>query len=211
MFDCQFLSKEIEKHLSGKRLEHSLSVRDECEKLADMFGVTGEDRARLTAAAVLHDITKEKKGKEQISLLGELGIECTPEQLASPKTLHAVSGAAFALREYPDQIDGECALMIRSHTTGRAGMTLGEKLLYLADFIEPTRQWDDCRKLRKDFYSGAKKCAGKAQLLAHLDNIMIESYDMTISELISSGGVIASETIASRNSLIIARDSMNEI
>ena len=135
----------------------------------------------------------------------------TPEQLASPKTLHAISGAAFALKEYPDQIDAECARLIRSHTTGRVGMTLCEKLLYLADYIEPLRTWDDCRKLRKDFYSGARKCSGTGQLMRHLDDIIIESYDMTISELISSGGVIASETVASRNDLIIARNSQNEL
>ena len=211
MFDWKYLSKELEKHLSGKRLEHSLSVRDECAKLADMFGVTGEDRERLLTAAVLHDVTKEKKGKDQLALLEELGVECTPEQLASPKTLHAISGAAFALREYPDQTDEICARMIRSHTTGRPGMTLCEKLLYLADYIEPLRQWDDCRKLRKDFYSGAKKCENVEELCRHLDKILIESFDMTVTELISSGGVIAPETIASRNALIITRESVNEL
>lgn len=211
MFDTDYLSKEIEKHLTGKRLEHSLSVKDECEALADMFGVAGEDRLRLLSAAVLHDITKEIKGKAQPELLRALGVEVTPEQLASPKTLHAISGAAFALKEYPDQIDAECARLIRSHTTGRVGMTLCEKLLYLADYIEPLRTWDDCRKLRKDFYSGARKCSGTGQLMRHLDDIIIESYDMTISELISSGGVIASETVASRNDLIIARNSQNEL
>ena len=207
MFDVGYLSEEIKKFLSGKRLEHSLSVRDECAALAGMFGVTGEDRLRLLSAAVLHDITKEVKGKDQPALLKELGVEASPEQLASPKTLHAISGAALALRDYPDQIDAECARMIRSHTTGRAGMSLGEKLLYLADYIEPLRTWEDCRKLRKVFYSGAAKCSGREELLTHLDSVMILSYDLTISELISSGGVIATETVESRNALIIAGNS----
>jgi predicted HD superfamily hydrolase involved in NAD metabolism len=208
MFDVEFFKAEIPNYISGKRLSHTYEVMGECERLADIFGVEGIDRERLLCAALLHDITKEKKGSEQIDLLRELGAECDSDDISSPKTLHAISGAAFVRRQWPEKTDDEMALLIHSHTTGRPGMGLCEKLLYLADYIEPTRDWDSCVALRKFFKKELPDIKDDPKKLQrHLDRTMVLSFDLTIAELIGSGAVISLKTAAARNQLLTSADA----
>ncbi|MGI6743133.1 MAG: HD domain-containing protein [Eubacteriales bacterium] len=208
MFDADFFKAEIPNYLSGKRLSHTFAVTEECERLADIFGVEGIDRERLLCAALLHDITKEKKGREQIDLLRKLNAEYDSDDLNSPKILHAITGAAFIRRQWPDRTDDEMALLIRSHTTGRPGMGLCEKLLYLADYIEPTRDWESCVTLRRFFKKEPSAVKNDPQkLLKHLDRTLVLSFDLTIAELIESGSVISMKAVAARNQLLISLDA----
>ncbi|HHX54639.1 MAG TPA: HD domain-containing protein [Clostridiales bacterium] len=208
MFDADFFKAEIPNYLSGKRLSHTFAVTEECERLADIFGVEGIDRERLLCAALLHDITKEKKGREQIDLLRKLNAEYDSDDLNSPKILHAITGAAFIRRQWPDRTDDEMALLIRSHTTGRPGMGLCEKLLYLADYIEPTRDWESCVTLRRFFKKEPAAVKNDPQkLLKHLDRTLVLSFDLTIAELIESGSVISMKAVAARNQLLISLDA----
>ena len=66
MFDADFFKAEIPNYLSGKRLSHTFAVTEECERLADIFGVEGIDRERLLCAALLHDITKGQGASRSI-------------------------------------------------------------------------------------------------------------------------------------------------
>lgn len=208
MFDVEFFKAEIPKYISGKRLSHTLAVMEECRRLADIFGVGGIDRERLLCAALLHDITKEKKGREQIDLLRELNVEYDSDDIHSPKILHAITGAAFIRRQWPDKTDDEMALLILSHTTGRPGMGLCEKLLYLADYIEPTRDWESCIHLRRFFKKDlAAMKDNPEKLQRHLDKTLAVSFDLTIAELIGSGSVISMKTVAARNQLLISLET----
>ena len=80
-------------------------------------------------------------------------------------------------------------------------MTLFEKLIYLADYIEPTRTFEDCVKLREFFYNTDKFTE------EHLNNTLILSYDMTINNLLDEGKCVHSATIKARNSLICERNN----
>ena len=73
---------------SGKRLSHTLSVEKECGVLAGIFGFSGNDRRRLCAAALLHDITKEKPLDEQLALCRYYNIGYPDEAVRSPKVFH---------------------------------------------------------------------------------------------------------------------------
>ena len=138
------LKELIKPYMSEYRYLHTVSVADECIRLSRLFDV---DMDTLTTAAYLHDITKEMPYDEQLSLCGEMGIILTEADKTSVKALHSFTAPAFIQKHFPDYATKEVLDAVKYHTTGRAGMTLTEKLLYLADFIEPTRKYEECINL----------------------------------------------------------------
>ena len=82
------------------------------------------------------------------------------------------------------------------------GMTLTEKIVYLADYIDMSRKFEDCVRLREFFFSAEPEKMSESERLSHLDKTLILSFDMTIAGLIESGSVISADTFAARNSLI---------
>ena len=193
--DIEHLRSELTKFAHGKRLTHSYAVEREAKKLGELFGVEGNDLNRLRVAAVLHDITKEIKTDGQVALCQKHGIEVKSEDLACPKVFHSLTGAYEARLLYPDYVDGEIFDAIKYHTTGRKDMTLFDKLIYLADYIEETRDFPDCIRLREYFY-------GKAATTEHLNDTLLLSFDMTIRNLIDEGHPIHGTTLKARNAII---------
>ncbi|MDR1692518.1 MAG: bis(5'-nucleosyl)-tetraphosphatase (symmetrical) YqeK [Oscillospiraceae bacterium] len=121
----------LRERLSPKRVLHTLGVESVAVNLTKRWG-GDENDARI--AALLHDMTKE--APDQLKLLREYGILTVMCEAAVPNVRHAITGAAFAKRlGYDDGI----VSAIRWHSTGRAGMTVPEKILYLADWAEPFR------------------------------------------------------------------------
>lgn len=186
----------VSEHISGKRLLHTLSVEAEAEALGRLFGLSKNEIYKLRLASILHDITKEKKLEEQLELCRGFGIAYTDEDVRSPKIFHAITGAYLARKLFPELTDDTVFNGIRYHTTGREDMSLFEKIIYLADYIEPQRTFEDCVKLRNLFYSS------EVFDEKHLDEIMLTSFDMTISCLIDERAPIHSATVRSRNHLI---------
>ena len=184
--------------MSGRRLSHTKAVADECDELAKLFKLSEADAEMLHTAALLHDCTKEYKAADQVKLCEKYGIKYTRDDLDSPKVFHAVTGAAYA-KDVFGASDEICAC-IAKHTTGSPDMTLCEKLLYLADYIEATRTFDDCVALRKFFHKAVEKSA--KPLSDILCDTLILSFDMTIKNLLSDGETVHPATIEARNSLI---------
>lgn len=191
------MRNELKNHISGHRLEHSLSVESEAHLLATLFGFDEQATLKIRAAAILHDITKGIDALGQISLCKEYRIPLTLDDISSPKVLHSISGAEMAKRLFPDYIDDDIYQMIRSHTTGRVGMTISEKLLYLADYIEPKRAFFDCLELRGYFYEADCMPTEK-----HLNKTLLFSFDMTIKSLLTDNLPIHPRTVAVRNSIL---------
>ena len=193
------LLSSVWKTLDDYRYKHVFSVYNECIRLSDIFFLSEKDTDTLLTASILHDITKSVKDSEQIGLADSMGIKLSKYDRESPKTLHAITGAELIKTEYPTHATAQVCSAIRYHTTGKANMTIVEKLLYLADYIEPTRTFEDCRQVRDLFYSlldsgmNKRKCLDKALLL---------SFDLTISELIHVGGTIHPDTVISRNYIL---------
>jgi len=185
-------------NMSGKRLDHTIAVAKECDALAKLFALSANDAADLHVAALLHDCTKERSIQEQFELCKQYNISYSKDDAAAAKTLHAVTGAAYASDKFG--ANEKICFYISSHTIGRPNMSLCEKLLYLADYIEATRTFDDCVELREFFYSNvAKKDRGLEYIL---DKTLILSFDMTIKNLIKNGASIHPTTVSTRNSLI---------
>ena len=200
--DITFLRSELNKFISGKRLTHSLAVEEEAARLGELFGLAKQTVFKLRVCAILHDITKEKGTEEQIALCNEFGLKVSAEDISSPKVFHSVTGAHLAKKLYGNYVCRTVFNGIKYHTTGRENMTLFEKLVYLADYIEPTRTFDDCVKLREYFYNTSEFSA------EHLNATLLLSYDMTIRNLIEEEKCVHSATIKARNYLIFERNKI---
>lgn len=127
-----------------KRVSHAVGCCETAQALAERWGESVEDAAR---AGILHDVTKILDGPEQLILCREYGILLDDFYRRNGRLLHAVTGAAVAARLFGES--AKVADAIRWHTTGKPDMTTFEKIIYLADMIEPNRDFPGVEKLRK--------------------------------------------------------------
>ena len=146
------IKEYIYNKLSKKRYEHSIGVAETAEELGDALGLPEADIAKLIRAGLCHDISKEMSIEEQFALVKEAGIEPLPDYYTVPVTLHQLSGAVLAKKLFG--IDKEIFDMIQYHCTGSPGMSLCDKILFLSDFIEPNREYEACKAMRAEIYSG---------------------------------------------------------
>lgn len=194
------LRERIKEHISGKRYSHTLAVEKEIARLCGIFSMSEQDTLTMQAAALLHDITKEKSTEEHTALCIKGNIPYGEVELSSPKVFHSMTAEVVIKECFPEYAVEEILSPIRYHTTGREDMSLGEKLLYLADYIEETRTFPDCVTLRGEFYGVADPSEK-----GHLDEVLITSFKMTVRNLLDEDAQIHPATIASLNSLLTHR------
>ena len=154
--------------LNPNRVNHVLGCRDTAVELAKRWGADVTDAAR---AGILHDITKALDGPLQLTLCREYGTILDEFGYKYPKTLHALTGSLVA-----DRIFGENEAVVSAichHTTGKAGMNLLEKIIYVADYMEPCRNFPGVERLRELAFSDidAALKLGLEMTLEHLKNL----------------------------------------
>ena len=155
--DCRNLTiEELEQVavslVKPSRVAHILGCRDTAAELARRWGADETDAAR---AGLLHDITKALDGPLQLTLCREYGMMLNAFYEKNPKTLHALTGSLVADRIFGE--NREVVAAIRSHTTGKANMNTLEKILYVADYMEPNRDFPGVEKLRELAYTDLDK------------------------------------------------------
>ncbi len=146
--DWNWLRSRVFETMKPKRIPHTLGCEAEALKLAARWGADA-DEAR--EAAILHDITKHLELDDQLQLCQKYDIMTDNVEMGEVKLLHAKTGAAVAQDIYGASKTVHDAILW--HTTGRANMTLLEKIIYIADYIEPTRDFDGLDELRGLAYS----------------------------------------------------------
>ena len=200
------LRELIKSKMSDFRLAHTLGV----EKMAEVLGglYCPEKADVLRAAALLHDVTKELSAEDHILLAEEHDVKLPTEVILAPATMHSITAALIIPEKYPEFSSAEIVSAVRYHTTGRSGMSLCEKLIYLADYIEETRKFEDCIALRNKFFDACPEKMTEAEKLAHLDRVLLHSFDLTISDLVEKGRVISSDTINARNHILFELNNM---
>jgi nicotinate-nucleotide adenylyltransferase len=127
----------------------------------------------------------------------------TDADLLAPKTIHARTAAAKIAVDFPAFADPTVTEAVRWHTTGHAGMTLTEKLLYLADYIDESRTFESCVILRRYFWGADPESMSQERREALLRKTLILSYDMTVRDLIGEGKPVATDTVEARNELLL--------
>ena len=163
--------------LEPERIAHVVGCESEAVMLAKTWG---EDPDNAAEAGILHDITKKFRGEEQLKLCRKYGIVYDEAEEKNTVILHARTGAAMAKELF--NISDEIAAAIRWHTTGKPDMTTLEKILYLADFIEPTRDFPGLDALRALAYKD-------------LNAAMALALSMCMGDLRRRGGDIYKDTL----------------
>lgn len=141
--DLVWLREKSEVFLKPSRVPHVRGCAETARELARRFG---EDAAEAEEAGILHDITKRLSTAEQLRLCEKYGILIDNSEREEPKLLHARTGAYFARECFG--VSDPVFDAIEWHTTGRVGMSRLEMIVYLADFIEPTRTFDGVETVR---------------------------------------------------------------
>ncbi len=138
------LERVVVRLLKPNRVAHVLGCRDTAVALARRWGADVTDAAR---AGILHDITKAIDGPLQLTLCRAYGKILDDFSRKYPKTLHALTGSLVAQRIFGEKETVVCAIC--HHTTGKADMTTLEKIIYVADYMEPNRNFPGVERLRE--------------------------------------------------------------
>ena len=151
--------------MNPNRVAHVLGCRDTAVELARVYGENEADAAR---AGLLHDITKAIDGPLQLTLCDEYGIVLDTFSRSFPKTLHALTGSLVAQRIFGENENVVSAIC--HHTTGRANMTLLEKIIYIADYVEPNRDFPGVEEMRAMAYTDLDRAVlmGLESAVAHV-------------------------------------------
>ena len=198
--------KKLRENISGLMSEKRFYHTAEVEKMAARIGeIYAPDKVDiLRAAALLHDITKEYSTEKQLQICREFGIITTKQDILTPKTFHAKTAALLIPVLYPEFDDSEVISAVRWHTTGNDSMTLLEKIVYLADYIDESRKFEDCVTLRHIFWDACPEKMTEEERNIHLTKTLVVSFDMTLAGLIKESAPISDDTFKARNSLILS-------
>ncbi|MGH4139280.1 bis(5'-nucleosyl)-tetraphosphatase (symmetrical) YqeK [Clostridium sp.] len=175
----------LQLNLSEGRLQHSLNVSETAVALAKKYGENIES-ARI--AGLVHDCGKNMKDDQLLKVASEHGIHNDEIYLHNPSILHGLVGSIIA-REIMNIEDEDILASIRYHTTGRKNMSILEKIIYIADYIEPLRVFEGVEKLRLLSYTD-------------LDAAVIQSLENTIKYVISRKELLHMDTVEARNYLL---------
>lgn len=178
--------KIIKPLMSEYRYNHSVNVSKEAVRFAKRFGA---DEEKAAIAGILHDITKELPKEEQLQIILDSGIILDNIQKNAPKLWHGLSGSLY-IKKHLGIDDEDILNAIHYHTTGRAGMSLLEKIIFVADFTSEERTYKGVATMRKK----AKKS---------LENAMLYGFKFTFSDLTSRELAIHPDELSCYNELVL--------
>ncbi len=176
----------LKNRLTPKRYKHSLCVADEALRLAKKYGA---DTQKCYLAGLLHDITKNTSVEEHLKLFSCFGIILSSVESSAQKLWHAMSGALY-VKHILNIDDDEIITAIRYHTTARAGMTLTDKILYLADFTSADRDYEDVDVMRR-------------LVDEDLGEALKYALSYSIVDLINNGKAIHPDTVSAYNEICL--------
>lgn len=179
--ELSWLRQMVMPYLKENRIAHVTGVESQAVMLAMHWG---EDPDTAAIAGILHDITKAMKPEKQLKLCEKYGIILENDERENPALLHARTGAALSKDRFG--ISDEIYNAIRWHTTGKPDMNAMEKIIYLADYTEPTRDFEGVEELRELCFED-------------LDKAMALGLEMSIEDLKERGKPIFHDTMDAYN------------
>lgn len=183
------LIESLAKKLSHKRYEHTLAVTQLSCQLAEHYGI---DHDAAWMAAMLHDITKEQDLPEQLQILKQSDI-IIDSDFEHCKCLYHSTTAYLIARGEVGITDVDVLNAIRYHTSGRTGMSMLEKIVYVADACSYDRQYEDADRIRKLSFED-------------IDEAMIEIIEFTINECVKRRKYLATLTVACYNEIVTRKE-----
>lgn len=171
--------------LTERRFIHSLNVADSARELAEIYGC---DPDKAYTAGLIHDCCKDEPAGLQLSYMLGNGAVLTECEINTAKLYHSICGSVYIQKEFGID-DIEIINAVRYHTTGRANMSVLEKVIFIADFISAERD-----------YNGVEIMREKAK--RSLDEAIVEGLSFTIKDLIDAGRIIHPDTLGAYNDAI---------
>lgn len=182
----------IRTKMSNDRFTHSVNVADEAVMLAKQYGC---DEQLAYIAGILHDVAKEFSKEEQLQIIADGGIILDNVQKNAPKLWHSICGSIY-VRDVMGIKDNNIINAVRYHTTGRADMSLLEKIIYTADFTSPERSYDGVETMR-------------TLSRRRLEDAMLFSCKFTLENLSSKELAIHKDQLDCYNELVLHAERSN--
>lgn len=187
------IQEKLKNKLSKERFVHSLNVMNSSVELAKKYG---EDRDKAAVAGLLHDCAKNIEKREVFKICDMFGITVDEVSKIQPELLHGYIGSKLAERDY-EVTDKSVLKAIYYHTTGCENMDLLDKIIFIADYIEPGRDFPGVDHIRETVFED-------------LDAAVILALDSTLRHVLSKGVLIHPLTVIARNSIIAGRLKSNQ-
>lgn len=184
--DIQKIHYILRNSIGEKRYGHSVGVMETAKELSAIYGC---DAKKAEIAGLLHDCGRIEDDRVLLKLAMDSDIILDDITKNNPKLIHGYLGAEIAKNEYGIE-DKEILDAIKYHTTGRPRMSLLEKIIYIADYIEPGREFPEVEDVRKLAY-------------INLDESLLAAMDNTIRYIIENGWLLHNNTVMARNQLIL--------
>jgi predicted HD superfamily hydrolase involved in NAD metabolism len=182
----KYYIKRLQGMLGNKRLEHSLAVSETAAGLAELYGA---DRQQAAVAGLLHDCARELPGEELLALARENSVPVDDIEEIKPVLLHAPVGALLARQQF-GVLDQVVLHAIEVHTLGDETMTLLDKIVFVADKVEPGRKSPGVEELRQ--------IASQ-----NLDRVLLRCFDAAIMLSVRRGELIHPRAVQARNGVSI--------
>lgn len=182
--------RQLTERMPPGRYRHCLSVAGVARRLAEQYGV---DTRQAELAGLVHDYARDRPAEELRRLAETHNLVTHPVELCAPVLLHAPVGAWLVERELG--IDDPAVLQaIRRHTVGAPGMSDLDKILFLADAIEPGRNYPGVEDVRRALAEG-------------LERALLRAFDSSLGYVLQQGGLLHPQTVEARNYLLEARSA----
>ena len=198
------MERALPELLDEKRIAHTLSVRDTANRLFEMlfplYGLKEETKRDAEAAALCHDMMKNRSENELVSYLSQFMRNFE----GSPSVYHSYASAYFALERY--KVNARVFRSIYYHTTGCVDPDLFEKLIFLSDYIEPTRSYPACRALYDTVFGELSALSKNGTLTKSraervLNRAVLQSLEDTYTHLLKENRPICPELFSARDFL----------
>lgn len=183
--DLEKIKAKLENNLTAKRFTHSINVMNSSEFLAKKYG---EDSDQACLAGLLHDCAREIEVKDIFDQCTKYNIVVDEISIKQPELLHGPIGSKLAQEEF-DIKETLILAAISNHTLGNENMSMLEKIVFLADFIEPNRKFKGVEEIRK-----------MAEM--DLDKAVLLAYDNTFKFCIKKGKLIHPKAVFARNYIL---------
>ena len=184
--------KALKEKISEKRFKHVMGVVETATMLANLYN---EDVEKAKLASILHDNARECTQDEMERLYSYYGYNVEINFQKEPALLHSKVGAILARTTYGIE-DIEILNAIKYHTTGRRNMTMLEKIIFIADYIEPSRDFEGVEAVRK-------------QAFRDIDLAVYEALENTMKHLLEKKSFIDMDTLDARNDLLLKIKNRN--
>lgn len=185
----EWMYEKLKKDIGEDRFIHSLGVMETSIELARIYNV---DKEKAALAGLLHDCAKFSDKRIVLKMASDFGIILDNVMKYNDKLIHGPLGAEIA-RKFYYVTDDQVLNAIKYHTTGKENMNLLERIVFIADYIEPNRKFEGVEKIRELAFQD-------------LNNSIINAIDNTIKYVIDGGNLLHLDTVKARNYLKIEKN-----